>query len=187
MKAIFVIIGLVFASNSMASYRSEEYCQEGRLIRCLIGSYVHECEDTGKSCAQQSAELFLTPSDEVKVDQSQALASPLPEIQCIDQSYRYILQDFKATEGRLGSLTFIDSFDRMNIRLFCGVSRQSERVEIACASSHLPDNSRTNVRVRIHRQADKTLPRVALIETQQRGDQPGTIDAIIPLVCKLQR
>ncbi len=51
MKFSVIIVGMFFVSNSMAgTYKEVEFCQYGRVMKCVVGPYAHECEDTAKSC-----------------------------------------------------------------------------------------------------------------------------------------
>ena len=105
-------------------------------------------------------------------------------IDCIDHEHRYILRDFTPSgRGHLGSLTFIDTFDRMNVSLFCGFDpSQTNRIEIACVSSHL-GSAETIIRARVHSQKDSNMPRIALVEVQKGTTSNATINEIVPLVC----
>lgn len=106
-------------------------------------------------------------------------------IDCIDHEQRYILRDFTPSgQGHLGSLTFIDTFDRMNVSLFCGFDPSlTNRIEIACVSSHL-GSAETIIRARVHAQRDPNMPRVALIEIRKGTTSNATINEIVPLVCQ---
>ncbi len=117
---------------------------------------------------------------------SAASRAQIPEnISCIDHEHRYILKDFvPLNEGSLGNLTFIDTFDRVNMSLFCGFdSSHKSRTEIACVSSHFNTGS-ILVRARVHKKTSANMARVALIEVHKNTVENANINDIIPLVCE---
>lgn len=106
-------------------------------------------------------------------------------VDCVDHEHRFFLKDFTLSQmGNLGSLTFIDSFERHNLKLFCGYDPSgANRTEIACTSSHFGGDE-TIIRARVHMQKDEDLPNVAVIEVQNSTVPSGSIDSMIPLVCR---
>lgn len=117
----------------------------------------------------------------------QAFANPPTFEQCIDPQSRFIIQKFLPSGvGGLGSMRFIDKFNRQVVDLFCGYDKNiAHRIEIACVSSHHGNsNLNTAIRVRVQRRALESLPQLALLEIQSQNQPLGTINEVLPMICK---
>ena len=110
----------------------------------------------------------------------------VPKVDCTDSTGRYITRDFILTEKKLGTLTFIDAFQREVVKLYCGVHSPSlsleGRIEVACTSSHFGDER--IVRLRVHQMRNSDLTKLAVLEVQESNQDNSSIDSMIPLSCE---
>ena len=118
---------------------------------------------------------------------SQVQASPTDFDYCIDHSGKYILQKFISVgPGNFGKIRLIENDTRQITELSCGFDRDENKpIELSCIFSHAIGTSAHIIQVRVFRKTNPELPRIALMEIENRGKADEGIHQVIPMICNL--